>query len=573
MSEHPANPQHQDKNNEDRIGPPTEARTSTAACNSQCFIDALRSAGAWLDVNVDLVNALNVFPVPDGDTGTNMSLTMRAALAELDSNTYTAVSQVARVVAEGALMGARGNSGVILSQVLRGIARGLDGRKELQAVDLARALTEGAATAYKGVMKPVEGTMLTVAREAAEAAQRAAESGATPQETLEAALQEAQASLDRTPTLLPVLAEAGVVDSGGKGLVVLLEGASRYIHGEAVTTFTTSAGSAAHAHAPSDEKYNYDVQYLIQGTDLDVAMIREQIATMGDSVLVVGDPQTVKVHVHCDSPGEAIDFGITQGQVTSIIIENMQLQYEAFVAAEKVTAAAAGSNSGSDRSLPEQMSSISIIAVASGDGLCRVLESIGASAIVSGGQTMNPSTQDLIAAIERVPSQDVVLLPNNSNIILTARQAQQVSAKHVVVVPTRTVPQGIAALLAFNYQADLDENVALMGEAANAVETIEVTQAVRSAQVNGLAVRDGQIIGLVNGDLVTAGEDVTAVVADLLARVNAAEREILTIYYGEGVAEADAEALAEEMRGRYPDLEIEVLDGGQAHYHYVISAE
>ncbi len=551
--------------------PPEQLPPAAPACTSTTLRDALRSASAWLDANVELVNSLNVFPVPDGDTGTNMSLTMRAALAEVDSRSVDTVSQVARAVSEGALMGARGNSGVILSQVLRGIARALDGAREMQAMDLARALTEGAATAYKGVMKPVEGTMLTVAREASEAAQRAAASGASLQDTLDEALREAQLSLGRTPRLLPVLAEAGVVDSGGQGLVVLLEGASRYIHGEAVDV-TQVATAAVRAHAPVDERYNYDVQYVIQGADLDVAAIRDHIASLGDSVLVVGDPRTVKVHVHCDRPGEAIDYGIGQGSVTAVIIENMQLQYEAFVAGNPQMQAAVP-KAAPMPSLPEQMSSLSLIAVASGDGLCRVLESIGVSAIVPGGQTMNPSTQDLISAIERVPSDDVVLLPNNSNIILTARQAQQLTSKHVVVIPTRTVPEGIGALLAFNYQAGLDENVALMTEAANAVATIEVTRAVRSAQVNGLAVREGEIIGLLNGDLVTAGDAADEVVINLLERVDAARREILTIYYGQDVAAADAEALAKAVRARFPDLEVEVLDGGQAHYHYVISAE
>jgi DAK2 domain fusion protein YloV len=560
---------------------PTEAGVAPAAssaapdpdtvpCATPAFLDALRSASAWLDAHVDLVNSLNVFPVPDGDTGTNMSLTMRAALEEVDDIAFASVSQAARVIADGALMGARGNSGVILSQVLRGMARALDGRRDLGAADLARALKEGAATAYKGVMKPVEGTMLTVAREAAEAAMRAAEGGADVGETLAAALVEAQQSLERTPSLLPVLAEAGVVDSGGQGLVILLEGALRYVHGERVDRQPTAVGVAAHTEHGGPEQYNYDVQFIIQGTDLDVAAIRERIATMGDSVLVVGDARAVKVHVHCDLPGQAIDYGISQGRVTAVLVENMQLQYEEF----KARAAADPSRNNGDRlSLPEEMAAVSIIAVASGEGLSRVLESIGVSAIVSGGQTMNPSTQDLLQAIERVPSNEVIVLPNNGNIVLAARQAQELAAKKVAVVPTRTVPEGIAALLAFNYQATLEDNVALMQDAATHVQTIEITRAVRSAQVNGLSVREGQIIGLLNGDLVVADERVEDVVGQLLESVGAAECEILTIYYGADVTEDEAEVLAEEMRARYPELEIEVLDGGQAHYHYVISAE
>ena len=552
--------------------PPSAAPGSPGdSCSSPAFLDALRSASAWLDAHVDLVNSLNVFPVPDGDTGTNMSLTMRAALDEVDAIEFAAVAQAARVIADGALMGARGNSGVILSQVLRGIARALDGKRDVGAEDLARALQEGASTAYKGVMKPVEGTMLTVARDAAEAAAQAAEGGASVAGTLVAALVVARHSLERTPSLLPVLAEAGVVDSGGQGLVILLEGALRYVHGERVDMKATPLATAVHAEHGEDEQYNYDVQFIIQGSGLDVDGIRDRIATMGDSVLVVGDASTVKVHVHCDTPGQALDYGVSQGQVTAVIVENMQLQYEAFVA--KAQSTVDPSRNGGGLSLPEEMSAVSIIAVASGEGLSRVLESIGVSAIVSGGQTMNPSTQDLLQAIERVPSDEVIILPNNSNIILAARQAQELAEKRVEVVPTRTVPEGIAALLAFNYQAALEENVALMQDAASHVQTIEITRAVRSAQVNGLSVREGQIIGLLNGDLVTAGEREDDVVGQLLEWVDAAECEILTIYYGQDVAVEDAEALADAMRNRYPALEIEVLDGGQAHYHYVISAE
>jgi len=538
-------------------------------CSSAAFQDALRSASAWLDAHVDMVNSLNVFPVPDGDTGTNMSLTMRAALAELDSRPHETVSQVARVVSEGALMGARGNSGVILSQVLRGMARALDGAKELCAPDLARAFSEGVTTAYRGVMKPVEGTMLTVAREAAEAAQKAAEAGASLRDTLDQALVGAQASLERTPRLLPVLAEAGVVDAGGQGLVALLEGASRYAHGEAVDVAPAAGAAMVRARTVSGETYNYDVQYIIKGTSLNVPAIREQIARMGDSVLVVGDGQTVKVHVHSDHPGDAIDFGVSQGQLTAVIIENMQLQYEEFTAGQAAERLATED----EEPAPAQSPTISVVAVASGDGLCRVLKSIGASAIVPGGQTMNPSTQDLVSAVERVPGSEVVLLPNNANILLAARQAQQLAAKRVGIVPTCTVPQGIAALLAFSYQADLDENVARMTAAAESVETIEVTRAVRCAQVNGLAVREGQIIGLLNGDLVTAGESTHDVLADLLERAGAAAREMLTIYYGEGVAAEEAEALGEALQARYANLEIEVLDGGQAYYQYTISVE
>lgn len=535
------------------------------------LLRCLRTASAWLDAHAAQINALNVFPVPDGDTGTNMSLTMRAALDEAGSGPYPAVSDVARVVSHGALMGARGNSGVILSQLLRGFARALDGKELLTPHSLAEALREAAATAYKGVMKPVEGTILTVAREAAQAAEQTANTGGDIRQVIEATTLAAEDALARTPSMLPVLADAGVVDAGGQGLTVFFQGILRHIRGERTVPTSVQTMDLMHAEAPNG-RYNYDTQFIIIGQDLDPEVIRQRIAQMGDSVLVVGDRQTVKVHVHADSPGEALDYGISQGSVTSVIIENMQLQYEEFKANRQpvpVQPAAVRTNGSSQR----LTSDIGVVAVVSGEGLQRVFESLGVSAVVSGGQTMNPSTQDLLTAMNSVEHKQVILLPNNSNIILAAQQAKELSSKQVLVVPTKTVPQGIAALLAFNYQATMQSNAELMQEAAKQVQTAEVTRAVRSVQVNGLSIAEGQVIGLLNDNLTTAGEDVSTVVLNLLERVHTEEHEIITIYYGENVSDGEARVLAEEITAAYPDLEVEVHDGGQAHYYYIISVE
>ncbi len=539
------------------------------------LLRALRAGSAWLDRHMQMVNALNVFPVPDGDTGTNMSLTMRAALDEAHNHPCRSISELARVVAHGALMGARGNSGVILSQIMRGFARALDDKEMLNALDFAAALKEGAITAYKGVMKPVEGTILTVIREAAEAASQIASVQSTVQKVLERAVEEAKASLARTPTLLPVLAEAGVVDAGGQGLVLILEGMLRYARGESIIpTSVAMDGKVEHVFVPEGE-YGYDTQFIIKGANLDVEAIREQIAAMGDSVLVVGDSETVKVHVHSEHPGKVLEYGISQGAISSIIIENMQDQYEAFKAGQPnpeiaqtstVTAAPTATSTG-------RLSGISVIAVVSGEGLKRVFESLGVDAIVPGGQTMNPSTQDLLQGIENVSTDQVVLLPNNGNVILTARQAQELSSKQVRVIPTKTIPQGIAALLAFNYQADLDTNAEFMTETSQQVQTAEITRAVRSVQINGLRIEEGQIIGLLNGELTTVGERLDHVVEEMLQRMHVEEREIVTIYYGEDVTAEDAEAVAQLARQHYPDVEIEVLNGAQPYYYYIISAE
>jgi DAK2 domain fusion protein YloV len=534
-------------------------------CDAEHLLRVLRAGYIFLDKQVPFINSLNVFPVPDGDTGTNMSLTMKAALEEVQDRSFASVSELARVIAHGALMGARGNSGVILSQVLRGFARGLDDLTAFSPAEAAKALLVAATTAYKGVMKPVEGTILTVVREAAQAANSAVEQGADLKGCLVAAFAEAQHSLARTPSLLPVLADAGVVDAGGQGFTTLLEGMVRQVEGETVLETEQTTTQIEHVQV-SPGKYNFDTQFIVQGQNLDIEAIRTRIAAFGDSVLVVGDEQTAKVHVHSDHPGSVLDYGITLGQVSAIIIENMQQQYEEFTANKvEITRPVALVNN--------TMGEIGVVAVASGEGLRSVFESLGVGVVVPGGQTMNPSTQDLFSAIECLPQKTVIVLPNNSNIILTAEQAKALSSRHVVVLPTRTVPQGIAALLAFNYQANLEENTRAMVEASQRVQTAEITRAVRSVQVNGLKVREGQIIGLLNDQLVTAGEDITSVVNEMLERCGADGYEIVTIYYGDGVSLPQAQELAEFTRQHYPKLDVEVLDGGQAHYCYIISVE
>jgi DAK2 domain fusion protein YloV len=544
-----------------------------ASWNGDQLLAALRTASAWLDHHIAQVNALNVFPVPDGDTGTNMSLTMRAALDEAGHHPYPSAAELGRTISHGALMGARGNSGVILSQILRGFARALDDLSTLGAPELAEALKQGAVTAYKGVMKPVEGTILTVAREAADAAAHAAASGAALEETLARAHAEAQASLARTPSLLPVLADAGVVDAGAQGYTYLLEGLLRHLRGDVISLDQiTPVEEVEFVHVP-DGAYNYDTQFVVRGHDLDLDAMRTRISAMGDSVLVVGDKNAVKVHAHVDLPGQLLDYGVSLGQVNAVIIENMQLQYQEFMAKQQKQPASEPVTVARPILTAEPMCDIAVVAVVSGEGLRRVFESLGVAAIVPRGQTMNPSTQDLLSAIDAVPCEQVIVLPNNANIILAAEQAKQLSSKHVAVLPTKTVPQGIAALLAFNYQADLPTNAQLMGAASQSVQTGEITQAVRNAQVNGLSINEGEIIGLLNDVLVTAGQSTAEVLQELLRRMDADQAEIVTIYYGQDVSPEQAEQTVAMVRQEYPHLEIEVLDGGQAHYHYIISAE
>jgi len=543
--------------------PPRQAQGSRR-CSGRELRLAFQASARWLEAHTELVNSLNVYPVPDGDTGTNMHLTVRAALEEMSRVECDKAGALCQALAHGALMGARGNSGVILSQILRGIARALDKKDSFGALDLAEALSEGATTAYKGVLRPVEGTMLTVIREAAVAGARAAAQDQAGLETvLKSSTDEAERSLARTPSLLPVLKEAGVVDAGGQGLVFLLQGVLRYVHGEAASEATVvQTTHQAIVHSPAEQGYGYDIQFIVIGEKLDVVAIREALSPMGDSLLVVGDEQTVKVHIHAPRPGTILDYGCTLGVLQDVVVENMQVQHEAFVAKQAQRPPAA-----------EPATKIGIVAVVPGQGLQRVFESLGVSSVVSGGQTMNPSTEELLSAVERLAHEQVIILPNNSNVILTARQAVGLTTKQVAVVPTKTIPQGISALLAMNYQAELDANVAAMEEAAGAVQTIEITTAVRSVRVNGMEVAQGQTIGLLSGELVAVGSDCLQVAMEVLERIHAERTEIITVYYGADTERPEADAFAEGIKARFAAQDIELIDGGQPHYRYILSVE
>jgi DAK2 domain fusion protein YloV len=534
-------------------------------CDGRGLEHLIRFGLAWLERHQQVINALNVYPVPDGDTGTNMLLTLQSAYQEIQNAPEEKVGIIAQQVAHGALMGARGNSGVILSQILRGFARSLEGMERFDTIQFASALREAATTAYKGVIKPVEGTILTVARETAEAAVTAAASSQDLKYVLEQVVREARASVTRTPTLLPVLAEAGVVDAGGQGLLIILEGMLRYAKGEPVDLDTELAAAVdLHAlHPDSEEGYGYDIQFIIHGESLDVQEIRETIASMGDCALVVGDSRAVKVHVHSPEPGTPVNYGASIGSLSRIIVENMQEQYQDFILSKAQKPAP----------ISAPLSGVGTVVVAPGPGLTQVFESLGASMVVSGGQTMNPSTEDLLQAVERVPADDVIILPNNKNIVMAAEQVQALSKKNVRVVRTITVPQGIAALLALNFQADLETNTSIMAEAAGSIQTAEITMAVRSVQLNGISVQEGEVIGLVNGTLTTTGDAPARVVQETLAQMQVDQYEIITIYYGQAVISDEAQELAETIRKLYPEQEVEVVDGGQPYYYYILSAE
>ena len=531
-------------------------------CNGQQMKMLVKAGLAWLDANHEAINDLNVFPVPDGDSGTNMLLTLQSAWNEVAESPSRSAGEIMGGVAKGALMGARGNSGVILSQFLRGMANVLTNREAFTAVDLARAFQDGTRLAYQGVQKPVEGTILTVAREASEAAARAAAESEDLQYVLTAAVAEAQRSVARPPEVFPLLKKAGVVDAGGQGLFIILQGALKLVNGERIEGEVTHRRTARIEELHGANGWGFDIQCIIRGSNLNVNRVREQVEGMGESVLVVGDANMIKVHAHAPTPGAILDYCVAQGVVSKVIIENMEEQYQELLLGQSRPPIAA-----------ETISGIATVVVSSGEGLSRVFESLGASAIVTGGATMNPSVQDIMQAIEGVDASNVIVLPNDKNIILAAQQACRLSQKSVRIVPSVTIPQGIAALLAYNFQSDLDTNTEAMTRALKNVLTCEVTRAVRSVSLDGLDVREGQMIGLLNGKLTMAGDTLDAVADGLLRQIDPQAFEIVTIYYGQDVSPAEAGALAGRIRAEYPHLQTEVISGGQPHTLYILSVE
>jgi DAK2 domain fusion protein YloV len=540
------------------------------SCGGQELRDMFAAGSSWLEKSVADINAINVFPVPDGDTGTNMFLTMRSTMEEADRAPLNNVAAVVKAMAQGALMGARGNSGVILSQFFRGLAKGLAEKESITGSDWALALSEASRTAYKGLSQPVEGTMLTVIRDASAAAEVAAQTDPDDLTIVaEAAVEAAKDSVAKTPLLLPVLREAGVVDAGGQGIYILLEGALRYLRGEMeemqyrspqmVTANLPLSSRAAELMAEPEELYGYCTNFLLEGQKLNTDRIRKKLEDKGQSVVVVGDETTVRVHIHTYDPGSVIRYATSLGTLHQLQVQNMDDQHVGFVEMQR-------------GKLPA--SDIAVVAVASGNGVREVLRSLGAAAVVSGGQTMNPSVQEILQAVESVPSQKVVLLPNNKNIIPTASQVQPLTSKEVAVVPTRTFPQGVAALIAFNYEDSLKKNAQAMEEAIATVKTVEVTNAVRDTRMKGLKVSKGQAIAIVDDEeLVAAGDSMAEVVFEALDKAGVESAEVVTMYYGADVEVAQAEQIIQELRNKHPDKQVEIVSGGQPHYGYVVSLE
>ncbi len=573
------------------------------ACDGASLLGAFRAAVANLERYVDEINALNVFPVPDGDTGSNMFATVKAALIEAEGAAADGKAPAERIAAAasfGSLMGARGNSGVITSQILRGFAEGLAGKNRFNGLDLAHALDLGTRAAYAAVAKPVEGTILTVIREASAAAVETGERKNDVEAVLTVTLDAAEKSVAKTPSLLPILREAGVVDAGGQGLYRLFQGALLFLIGQAPEAVQAPKGTAARASvlvAHSDEGFGYETMFLLQAlpvASLDVDAIRGHLESIGESVLVAGDPRALKIHVHNDRPDLVLGYGLGLGTLSRISVENLDHQARdvretraaAFtggadrpsadvrpVPAADATTPGTSARDRSNGSDGPAMMPLAVIAVAAGEGLAAIFRDFGVSRVVVGGQSANPSTGELLEATRALNAKEILILPNNPNVVLAARQMAALADRPVAVVATRNAAEGFAALLALDPTKGATDNAASMTLAGRGIQSLAVTTAVRDAAIGGSRVRKGQTIALDPDDgLVAVDDDPTTAVLTALTSFQPGF-ELLTVYYGEGADLASTEELARKIGAAVPGAEVEVVHGGQPHYRYLISAE
>ena len=552
-------------------------------------------AGAGLlEQNREAIDALNVFPVPDGDTGTNMSLTMKSTVREIAAQDLPNASRLADLAARGALKGARGNSGVILSQILRGFARGIEGCETVDAQAFAKGLRKGADTAYKAVMKPKEGTILTVIRVIAEDSARYVTKH--PDDLpglLDKVIRSGEAILDKTPEMLPALKQAGVVDSGGQGLLTVLKGWRAAFNGEKIEETTVEVGDAATFEFEDDHdsigeiKFKYCTEFIIQDmnegvTEDDINKFRTRLGRIGDSVVCVGDFSLVKVHVHTNDPGKAIQWACEMGDLINLKIDNMaEERRERLAKAEEAQRAAekkrqeeeAAAQAEAAAAEEEPLKDYGMVAVSLGEGFSSIFTDLGVDHIVEGGQTMNPSIEDILDAVAGVRAKNVFVLPNNSNVILAASQAAELSDVNVIVLPTKNVAMGIGAVIAFNPEADIEENKAAMTEAAEQVKTGQITFAVRDTVFEDKEIREGDIIGIHNGRIEVVGKDIHDIALELVRHVVEDGDSLITVYYGQDTSEEDANVLGDEIAEIFSDLDVEVQYGGQPLYYYLISAE
>ncbi|MBS4177162.1 DAK2 domain-containing protein [Lederbergia citrea] len=555
---------------------------SITSLDGNRFADMIIQGANHLSANAQMVDALNVFPVPDGDTGTNMNLSMSSGSKEVQNNKQENIGKVAAALSKGLLMGARGNSGVILSQLFRGFAKDIESKTFLSSIEFAHALEAGVNTAYKAVMKPVEGTILTVAKDASKKAVEIANHETDIIVVMEATLKEAKASLKRTPDLLPVLKEVGVVDSGGQGLVCVYEGFLAVLKGEKLLDMPVVSPSmdelvnAQHHQSvqgfmnTEDIQYGYCTEFMVRfekdKKEFFEDAFRNDLSEYGDSLLVISDDDVAKVHIHSEQPGDVLSYGQQYGSLIHMKIENMREQHSAIIDSSN-------SHPGQAVTVPKEKKEYAIIAVSMGSGIADLFKSIGASEVIEGGQTMNPSTEDIMKAIKAAYAHKIILLPNNKNIIMAAEQAAEIAEEEVVVVPSKTVPQGLAAVLAFNPTLSLEKNGQEMQAALAEVKTGLVTFAVRDTNIDGMNIAKNDFMGIQDGKIVETNKDLISASRNLLSKMIDEDAEILTILYGEDTNSEELNQLVEFIGEHYEDLEVEVHNGQQPLYNFIFSVE
>ena len=527
--------------------------------------------------NAEKINALNVFPVPDGDTGTNMNLSMSSGAKETASNVVENIGELGKSFSKGLLMGARGNSGVILSQLFRGMSQYIADKKEVNAKEFAEAIQNGVSIAYKAIIKPVEGTILTVAREAAEAGIKAAENTTSVVEVMEAIYAEAQASLKRTPELLPILKEVGVVDSGGQGLVCVYQGFVAALKGEKIEGLEAVETNVVDMQfeddhdmdfmSPEDIVYGFCTEFTVrldkEKKDFNEDKFREDMSKFGDSLLVISDSEFVKIHVHTETPGDVFNYGQQYGELIKIKSDNMREQHREVLRKQEAKQTTA----------PKELKEQAMISISMGAGLSKVLTSMGVDYIVEGGQTMNPSTEDIMKAIKEVNAKNIFIFPNNKNIQLAAKQAAELAEENVFVVESKTAPQGLAAVMVYNPQASAEENFANMQEVLSTVSTLEVTHAVRDTNIEGVEIKKDEFMGIRNGKIVVSNLSLNTVLEELLEKSLDEDSEIVTLYLGEESTEEYTDFLEQLIEEKYPDVEVELIESGQPVYPYIIGVE
>lgn len=527
--------------------------------------------------NAEKINALNVFPVPDGDTGTNMNLSMSSGAKETAANVVENIGELGKSFSKGLLMGARGNSDVILSQLFRGMSQHIADKKEVNAKEFAEAIQNGVSIAYKAIIKPVEGTILTVAREAAEAGVKAAENTTSVVEVMEAIYAEAQASLKRTPELLPILKEVGVVDSGGQGLVCVYQGFVAALKGEKIEGLESVETNVVDMQfeddhdmdfmSPEDIVYGFCTEFTVrldkEKKEFNEDKFREDMSKFGDSLLVISDSEYVKIHVHTETPGDVFNYGQQYGELIKIKSDNMREQHREVLRKQEAKQVSA----------PKELKEQAMISISMGAGLSKVLTSMGVDYIVEGGQTMNPSTEDIMKAIKEVNAKNIFIFPNNKNIQLAAKQAAELAEENVFVVESKTAPQGLAAVMVYNPQATAEENFANMQEVLSTVSTLEVTHAVRDTNIEGVEIKKDEFMGIRNGKIVVSNLSLNTVLEELLEKSLDEDSEIVTLYLGEESTEEYTDFLEQLIEEKYPDIEVELIESGQPVYPYIIGVE